>query len=163
MHKTEDVVKNLKKLMGENPVSKLFIGIDYGEMESKAVAMLMENNGDEICLKELYILFENEEPRTPFEEMIKFCELYGCNVDNVGDLINGDDSFIQKTLKKHYPEMREWYNKHMQKPCGEVPLGEGVKCTVYPELKKLKVNTESIRTGRTSSKKENKSNDSKGI
>lgn len=164
MHKLKEIIDKLKKAGAEikeiSPIhDSIVIGIDYSEMESKVVAMLLEKTEKGICLKELFTPFE--EPQTPFGEMIRFCEIYGCTVDNIGDLINGDDPFIQEMCKKHHPEMKEWYNKHFQKPCGEILLGEVMKCLPPPtkeEIEKIAASIEGVRTGRVSSTKENKSN-----
>lgn len=71
MHKTRDVVGGLKKLVEEPQeinIAQFFVGVDYSDLESKAIAMLLENNGGGICLKELYQPFEDEEHYLEFRD-----------------------------------------------------------------------------------------------
>jgi hypothetical protein len=111
----------------------LILDVDYKELEEKLAASMLDALDCKVYDEIHRSAYRSGKSSTTFHEMVRFCEMYGCTVDNVGNIINGDDPFIQKMLDQYYPEMKEWYNKVFQKPCGEIPCGEGMKCLPPPE------------------------------
>jgi len=162
----EFVVKGSKAYLNTVHVAQTVLFVDYKGLEERLAASMMDSLDCKLYDEIHKSAYRSGKPSTSFYEIARFCELYGVTVDNFGEIVNGDDAFLNGQLKKHYPELQDWYNRIFQKPCGEIPLGEPVKCLPPPTKEKIAeiaANIEGVRTGRSSSTKENKSNDPKRV
>jgi len=139
----KQVIEALKKAGAEvlevNPVHDLFIDIDYGLLEETVAALGTQDEEGNVYLKEVYRSgYRSGKSLTSAELMRYSCEMYSKNLSEILNCGISDEESIKMLEKfyKDYPELNEWLNKHMQKPCGEVSVGEGVKCLPPPKESK---------------------------